>query len=165
MTSVGAGGEGEVEDYYVRINRNPHQNPANRFDVNDDKFVSAIDVLQVINHINQTGGGPLPINFAAPPYLDVDGNASVDPMDVLALITYINNNLIPGGEGIGAGGGEGEGEGEGSGNMWIPAPIMGSPRTSEPMTIAANASIETSENVSDDVLSGLLANYNSWVAI
>jgi parallel beta-helix repeat protein len=126
LTSVGTGGEGEVEDYYVRINRNPNQNPLNRFDVNNDNSVSAIDVLQIINHINTTGGGPLPINRVAPPYLDVDGDASVGPLDVLAIINHINANLsLSGGEGLGAG------EGEGTGNMWIQAPVVERSKSNE----------------------------------
>jgi hypothetical protein len=113
----------------VRINRNPNQNPLNRFDVNDDKSVSPIDVLQVINHINATGGGPLPINRVAPPYLDVDGDASVGPLDVLAIINYINANLsLSGGEGLGAG------EGEGAGNMWIQAPVVERAKSNESET-------------------------------
>jgi hypothetical protein len=161
ITSVGAGGEGEVEDYFVRINRNPHQNPVNQFDVNDDKFVSAIDVLQVINHINQTGVGPLPINFVAPPYLDVDGNASVDPMDVLALITYINSNLLLGGEGAGSGEGMGAGEGEGASNMWIPAPIMEAPKHGEGES-NSTASSGVSMAASGASLGSFLANYDAF---
>ena len=129
LTSVGAGGEGEVEDYLVRINRNPHQNPNNRYDVNDDTFVSAIDVLQIINYINTTGGGQLPIDRVAPPYLDVDGDSFVESLDVLAIINYINANLsLSGAEGLGAG------EGEGAGNMWIQAPVVERAKSNESET-------------------------------
>jgi hypothetical protein len=155
LASVGAGGEGEVEDNFVRINRNPHQNPNNRYDVNNDTFVSAIDVLQVINYINSTGGGPLPINRAAPPYLDVDGDASVGPLDVLAIITFINSNLSPtGGEGLGLG----DGEGEGAGTMWIQAPMTGESKDVDTDTsgLPSNALLDGSESS----LGNFLANYD-----
>ncbi|XZE21695.1 GEVED domain-containing protein [Pirellulaceae bacterium SH449] len=120
LTSLGPDGAGEVEDYLVRINANPHQNQSNRFDVNGDGFVSAIDVLQVINHINATGGGPLPLNRPTPPFLDVDGDSVVGSLDVLAIINHINSNVSnSGGEGLG------EGEGEFSADMWFQAPLVG----------------------------------------
>ncbi|MFN7841606.1 MAG: dockerin type I domain-containing protein [Pirellula sp.] len=153
LSSVGAGGEGEVEDNYVRINRNPHQNPNNRYDVNNDTFVSAIDVLQVINYINSTGGGQLPINRPAPPYLDVDGDAFVESLDVLAIINYINSNLSPtGGEGLGLG------EGEGAGTMWIQAPMTGESKDVDTDTsgVPSNALLDSSESS----LGNFLANYD-----
>lgn len=62
----------------------------NRFDVNGDGIVSALDVLIIINHLNQQGGGPAP-DPNQPPYMDVDGDGDVDANDALEVIMYINN--------------------------------------------------------------------------
>ncbi len=87
-----------------------YQNPANRMDVNADSFVSALDVLIIINLINSKGSGwngstsGLP---GPPDYVDVDGDKFVTPLDVLDLINFINAGGVRGSS---------EGEGEGSGN-------------------------------------------------
>ncbi|MCU0712420.1 MAG: dockerin type I domain-containing protein, partial [Pirellula sp.] len=78
------------------------------FDVDNDGFVSPIDVLILINDINLRGARVLPASTTRPPFLDVDGQGDVSPLDVLAVITHINDR---GNSGSGSGGGEGEGEG------------------------------------------------------
>ena len=73
----------------------PWQNPRNRFDVNDDGAVRALDVLDLINRINAGGSGPLPAPgpaAAPPPYYDVDGDNSLTPSDVLAVLNHINQS-------------------------------------------------------------------------
>lgn len=76
------------------------QNPANRFDVNGDGFVSPIDALQLINEINDNGSYQLPIPFVPPnvppPYLDVDGDGFIAPLDVLQVINHLNEALAEG---------------------------------------------------------------------
>jgi parallel beta-helix repeat protein len=106
--------DGEVEDFLVTISRNPYTNPANRFDVTGDGFVSPIDVLQIVNYIN-TGLPPRPPvpPTSVPPYLDVDSDGFIGPLDVLAVINHINSN-------IGGRGGEGEGP-SGLSDRWIAA--------------------------------------------
>jgi hypothetical protein len=111
------GAQGAVTTVTLNIgNRLPssHQNPTNRFDVNADGFVSAIDVLLIINFINENGGGGVSIANAPapPPYRDVDGDEFIGPLDVLALITFINNTSF-------GGGGEGEGESSLGDSMWV----------------------------------------------
>jgi len=82
------------------------QNPANRFDVNADGFVSPQDVLIIINYINTFGPGPVPPNAVGPPFRDVNGDDLISSADVLALINFINASSAFA---------EGEGEGEGAG--------------------------------------------------
>lgn len=73
---------------------NPWQNPADPLDVNDDSHVSPIDALLVINHLNDTGPGPLAIPPVAPnippPFLDTDGDGVVAPIDALIVINTLN---------------------------------------------------------------------------
>ena len=67
------------------------QNQTQRYDVNNDGLISAIDVLIVINEINRNGARPLAgTTLVPPPYYDVDGNRSIEPLDVLIVINYIN---------------------------------------------------------------------------
>lgn len=118
LPATGYADDGEVEDYMIRIGKNPNQNPTNQLDVDNDGFVSAIDALVLINFINTFGGGVLPQNLSRPPYLDVDGDSLVSSLDVLAVINHLNG-ASPGLEG-------GEGEGEGASDMWVPAGPMSS---------------------------------------
>ncbi|MFN9915611.1 MAG: dockerin type I domain-containing protein, partial [Pirellulaceae bacterium] len=77
-----------------------YQNPANRYDVNNDGFVSPIDALIVINDINRSGVRDLgPTDFTPPPYIDVNGSSSVEPIDILQVINYINRQNGGTGEG------------------------------------------------------------------
>jgi VCBS repeat-containing protein len=80
-----------------------HQNSPNPLDVNDDGFVSPIDALLIINHLNRgltTNTDLLP---PPPPYLDPSGDRRVDNFDALLVINFLNRRS--------RGGGEGEGEG------------------------------------------------------
>src|SRR5262249_3932532 len=53
-----------------------------RWDVNDDKFVSADDVVEIINYVNAHGSGTVTNNAAnQKPYIDVDGDNNVVAMD------------------------------------------------------------------------------------
>ena len=119
---TGAAPDGEVEDYYVNINRNPYTNPSNRLDVNGDGGVSPLDVLQLVNYINFNGSGqlPFPTNFTPPPFLDVDSDGFVGPLDVVTVINFINSQTSGGG----LGGAEGEGD---SGDRWISAASLAAP--------------------------------------
>jgi hypothetical protein len=62
--------------------------------VNNDGFVTALDVLAIINEINRNGARPLDgTTIVSPPFYDVDGNRSIEAFDVLAVINFINANL------------------------------------------------------------------------
>jgi CSLREA domain-containing protein len=71
-----------------------------RWDVNDDTFVSADDVLAIINYINAKGSGLIPDAAKnEKPYCDVDGDNNVVAADVIEIINYINAGRRLGGEG------------------------------------------------------------------
>ena len=107
---VGAAADGEVEDHLVTILSNPFQSPSaitdafgNGLDVSGDGFVSAIDVLQIINWINDPTKPDFPSladATGAPPYVDVNGDGIVSALDASIVITYLNSlPRITGGEG------------------------------------------------------------------
>jgi hypothetical protein len=62
-----------------------------REDVNSDGYISPIDVLLIINHINS--GDPSLVNpeDQGPPYLDVNGDCYISPLDALIVINFINS--------------------------------------------------------------------------
>ncbi|NLX55607.1 MAG: S8 family serine peptidase [Planctomycetaceae bacterium] len=68
-------------------------------DVNFDGFISPIDALLVINHLNR-GGTP-------GVRLDVNRDKHVSPLDALLIVNYLNRR-----DGLGEGAGESAGEGE-----------------------------------------------------
>jgi Ca2+-binding RTX toxin-like protein len=70
------------------------QNPANRFDVNDNTTMDPLDALVVINSLNTNGSRQLPIINNSAPYFDVNGDGFVSPGDPLAIINALNA-LIP----------------------------------------------------------------------
>ncbi len=91
---VGGGGEGEFT------------NPNNRYDVNNDGFVTPMDVLALVNMLNLTGSidlspfvGGEGENGGKGPYFDVNGDLRVTPMDVLAVVNVLNGGSAPSGEG------------------------------------------------------------------
>ncbi len=94
MTPTGEAQGGEVEDYRVTIQRNPWQNPVNRFDVNNDGGVSPVDALLLINYVNANPGAsntPLPaVKPSGDPFYDVNGDGFATPADVLAVINELN---------------------------------------------------------------------------
>ena len=78
-------------------------NPNERFDVNDDEFVTPLDVLTLIVEINQrAAGGNLDLSLPIPPvwpelpppFLDVDDNGLLTPLDVLAVIVHLDNRQL-----------------------------------------------------------------------
>ncbi|MFN7840294.1 MAG: dockerin type I domain-containing protein, partial [Pirellula sp.] len=69
------------------------QNPVQPLDVDNDRSVSPLDVLVVINAINQGNLGPFEtINVADGYYLDADGDGQLSPLDVLSIINHLNNS-------------------------------------------------------------------------
>ena len=66
-------------------------NQVNRFDVNDDGFVSAIDALLNINELNRTGGQALPPPTTDPGiYYDVSEDEFLSSIDALMVINELN---------------------------------------------------------------------------
>ena len=87
----GAGGEGNT-------------NPFNRFDVNNDGFVSPIDALILVNMVNTTGGGNLGGGGEGEAggdkfYVDVNEDGFLSPLDILWVVNHLN--VGSGGEGEG----------------------------------------------------------------
>ena len=84
-------------------------NFSNPYDVNNDGFVSPIDVLILVNSMNTgssgflgggSSGGASGESGANGYYLDVNGDSYLSPLDALLVINHLNNR-----------GGSGEGEG------------------------------------------------------
>ena len=70
------------------------QNPANRFDVNNDLRITPLDALLLINDLNQNGNRILPANSgegeSGPPFIDVNGDGQFTPLDALLVINALN---------------------------------------------------------------------------
>jgi hypothetical protein len=79
-------------------------NQSQPLDVNNDSYITPIDALMVINHLNRVGSGPATLGSR----LDVNRDGHVSPIDALLIINHLNNR----------GGGVGEGEGEGDGRLY-----------------------------------------------
>lgn len=90
-----------VATVYVTVIGSAYQNPANRYDVNNDRSTSPLDVLLIINLLNSKGAS-LPVEgLPGPPdYVDVNGDKRVDPLDILELINFINKGSLGSGEGL-----------------------------------------------------------------
>ena len=90
------GAVSDVATVTLQVDRVFHyQNPVDRFDVNADGFISAIDVLMVLNEVNLVGAGPLPDPPSAsepPPYYDVNGNGNIENLDAVLVVDHINLN-------------------------------------------------------------------------
>lgn len=108
---VGEGEAVEVDFGFVAAS-NTWQNAVDRFDVNNDQFVSPIDALQIINDLNVRGSRALSASDVPPPFLDVSGDLFVSPLDVLLVINRIEATEAEsesppqesdGGQGIGVG--------------------------------------------------------------
>lgn len=67
-----------------------HQNPVDGLDVNADGWITPLDALVVINHMNAEGMTPVSKLGPAPPYLDVNGDGHITPVDVLLVINRLN---------------------------------------------------------------------------
>ncbi len=80
-------------------------NPRHRLDVSGNQIVDPVDALQIINHLNTIGAGPLSLPDASaqvqPPFLDTDADGQVLPHDVLLVINDLNRPSNSGeGEGM-----------------------------------------------------------------
>jgi len=100
-------------------------NLSNRFDVNNDGFVSPIDALILVNLVNQGRGGPLggggndggsgEGEDDEKYFVDVDEDGFLSPLDILMVVNELNT---------GRSGGSGSGEGEGVSSA---APLLDAP--------------------------------------
>jgi hypothetical protein len=69
------------------------QNPLNELDVDNDGNVNPGDVLVIVNHLNQDGGGPLEVSDAVFMYVDTDGDRNASPHDALRVVNAINEQV------------------------------------------------------------------------
>lgn len=76
-------------------------NPVNPFDVNNQGGVTALDVLEIINHINTNPSDSTPpaTQFAAPRFFDTSSDGIISALDVLMVINYVNAHPTGSGEG------------------------------------------------------------------
>jgi len=74
------------------INATPWQNRPNRFDVDSNGVVNALDLLLVIRDINDYGNRllPAPSETTPPPFVDVNGDGIVNPLDIIQVIRELN---------------------------------------------------------------------------
>ncbi len=72
-----------------------HQNPVDRFDVDNDGFLAPKDVLNLVLVLNNEGAGPLTGAPTNGRYLDVNGDGFIAPNDVLHVLIQINSNVTP----------------------------------------------------------------------
>lgn len=80
-------------NFGIALAVSPWLNPNLPEDVDNDGFVSPLDVLELINEINARGQRPLDgSGLSFPPYFDPNGDRSLDALDVLMVINYINSN-------------------------------------------------------------------------
>jgi large repetitive protein len=148
----GGGGEGFTNDN-------------NAYDVNDDGFVSPIDVLILINSLNNGNGGQLNNggNLLAAGegsefyYVDVNGDGFLDPLDVLGVINYLNTNS----ELFAAGEGEGEGSTFESGELPLVELPFQSLAVSSTSWIYGPAEFGDEEDETIDSLAEYLSQYHS----
>lgn len=73
------------------------QNPAGRFDVNADTYLSPIDALLILNDLNARGARRLPAAQPdrPPPFVDVSGDGFVTPIDALLVLNELNRIFVP----------------------------------------------------------------------
>lgn len=83
-TDIDFGFESSVSDWQNQLNVN---------DVNADTFVTALDVLLIVNEINQNGARDLrDSGLTVPPYVDSSGDSFLSALDVLLVVNHINQH-------------------------------------------------------------------------
>ncbi|MBU6175104.1 MAG: hypothetical protein KGQ60_14945, partial [Planctomycetes bacterium] len=94
--------EAEAIVEFVVAGNNVWRNERNHLDVDDDRSISPLDVLILINELNSKGSRKLDdIGPNSNQFLDVDDDGSVSPLDVLYVINWINSQSSGSGEGEG----------------------------------------------------------------
>ena len=79
----------------------PWQNASDPLDVNNDRIVTALDVLVIVNLINDVGVGRLPEPSGSntpPPFVDVSGDNNLSALDAVMIVNKINEDLSAEGE-------------------------------------------------------------------
>jgi len=97
---------------------NSHTNFANPLDVNADGYVTPLDALMVINHLNANGSERLTGYTHVAPFIDVNMDGFVAPIDPLLVVNYLNANSTANT------GAPGSGEGEGTSASMLDAQVI-----------------------------------------
>lgn len=72
----------------------PLQNNSAMLDVDNDGFISPLDVLNVLNVLNANEDASVPVvgsPIIPPPFHDVNGDNYIDPLDAISIIDAIND--------------------------------------------------------------------------
>lgn len=92
---VGAGLEIDILDEETR---KPGTNPLNPLDVNVDNRINPLDALLILNRLNISDSGPIPLTEFGR-YYDTSGDLRVTPLDALRVLNYLNAGRPASGEG------------------------------------------------------------------
>lgn len=76
------------------------QNPTNARDVNADGFVSPVDALLLINHLNSVGAHALTVDLPGIAFPDTNGDNFISSVDVLLVVNQLNSAPNPEGEDV-----------------------------------------------------------------
>lgn len=98
-----AGGYTEATAAVTVVDDEPplFQNPDNRFDVNDNQQVTALDALRVINELNRRGGPSEldpSVEQPAENFYDTNGDYQITALDALLVINELNRQSAASGE-------------------------------------------------------------------
>ncbi|XZE20145.1 dockerin type I domain-containing protein [Pirellulaceae bacterium SH449] len=90
LVAYASSGEQLTKGTLIRVipDRNSTRSP---YDVDGDGFITPLDVLILVNHINTNGTGAIPEEGEGTRRIDVDGDGLISPIDVLILINIINS--------------------------------------------------------------------------
>jgi hypothetical protein len=82
-----------IADHTIPFDQNPWHNFENRSDVTNDGYLSALDILILINYLNVHPVDPtLPGEWSpSSPFLDVNNDGVLTPSDVLTVLDDLNN--------------------------------------------------------------------------
>lgn len=127
VTAASGGGSGEG-----------FTNGWNRFDVNNDGYVSAIDALGLINSLNTVGpralgGGGSGEGEDKKWFPDVNSDGYLSAVDVLSVINELNRRNAPSGEGEGS-----AAEGEGASDDSLAILTLGTPSSDLAVVLSSN---------------------------
>ena len=98
LVASGSGVSSATVDLTILDNDLPlWQNPVDRWDVDNNQFVNAVDALVIINNLNRLGSRYLRpgTDSSSPPYIDTNGDGVVNAIDALVLINELNRRAKP----------------------------------------------------------------------